>query len=293
MQRGKLKSRLFLVAVTATCLSCTQSVVVEPSARTTLSEEWHSQRMIVVEAPPPIVVDQNNSLDTARQSAERINTGSLAARQSSRLVRVDALPYLTGSFAGQAFLRADGARALARGTPHASCPAVGLALGPKTPENVRGKGALAGEALAICTGNLPKTGATCGCQLIALNDLVTVRREDLSYATGTTARLSIPSRGQDRFLVAEEVGQLEVLLRDLTGPVASVVTGPRGQATITFVTGEVFEGTHIPVGFRRGRLAERIYATDDSGARLSLLIGFEPDELAESAAAWLAWPKGG
>jgi hypothetical protein len=102
------------------------------------------------------------------------------------------------------------------------------------------------------------------------------------------------SLGIDLLLVAEETGAGEAILRDLRGPVAHLARGENNRVTLNFLpTGRQFDGYRIPVGFRRGRIAERIYAIDADGNRLSLLIGFEPDELASGAGAWLAWrPEG-
>jgi hypothetical protein len=72
------------------------------------------------------------------------------------------------------------------------------------------------------------------------------------------------------------------------------VHGENDSVTLSFLSNERhFDGFRIPVGFRRGRIAERIYLADADGNRLSLLIGFEPDELAGRAGAWLAWPPEG
>ncbi len=106
----------------------------------------------------------------------------------------------------------------------------------------------------------------------------------------------------DLLLVAEETsGEASgdasgdgTLLRDLYGQVAYVIRGEDDSVTVKFAsTGRRFDGFRIPVGFRRGRIAERIYAVDADGNRLSLLIGFGPSELASGAAAWLAWPPEG
>ena len=124
--------------------------------------------------------------------------------------------------------------------------------------------------------------------------MVTIPREDTAYATGTSARMRSAALGIDLLLVAEEASGGGTLLRDLRGPVARLVHGENDSVTLSFISSQRrFDGFRIPVGFRRGRIAERIYLADADGNRLSLLIGFEPDELAGRAGAWLAWPPEG
>ena len=153
---------------------------------------------------------------------------------------------------------------------------------------------VAREALTRCLDRLGPAREGCGCRVIALDEVVTVPRDETAYATGVSARLRVPGLGLDLVLVAEDGPGPETLLRGLAGPVARLVHGEDDRITVVFEdTGRRFEGQAIPVGFRRGRLAERIYATDAEGHRLSLLVGFEPAELAGHAAAWLAWPGQG
>jgi len=152
---------------------------------------------------------------------------------------------------------------------------------------------VAGQALRSCLAQLVPERTGCGCRIVALDDLITVLREETAYATGTSARMRSASLGIDLLLVAEEDADGSTLLRDLRGPVARLVNGADDTVTLSFLaTGDRFEGRRILVGFRRGRIAERIYVVDADGNRLSLLIGFEPDELAGGAGAWLAWPEG-
>lgn len=282
-------------AIAAACFAglnlatCSGLPIKDRSKRPEIAEAWHLQRMVLLRRPPDISAKTTNDLQTAALSAKRADPEVLAMREQASQVRVDMLPYLIGSEPGRNFLQATGSRAIARGSPAQSCPATAVVTHPGSVP----RGSLAHEVLDACLGDLPYGHTECGCQVIAIDDLVSVPREELAYATGSSARLSIPAYGIDGLLVAEENDDRNLLLRDLTGPIATIVEKSGEEVEIRFNNGDVFTGRQIEVGFRRGRLAERIYAEAPDGTHLSLLIGFEPDELAESAGAWLAWPKGG
>ncbi|HUF86245.1 MAG TPA: hypothetical protein VMM59_02585 [Thermohalobaculum sp.] len=252
----------------------------------------HLPRMIVLERPPIIAVQGMEQMPLAIRAAESMDMAELIGRAGARWARVDALPFLTQTEAGRRFLAASPPRALARGMPPEFCPAVALAEGPAG----AGRGSVVRRALESCLARLGAAREGCGCRVIALDDALTVPREEAAYAIGVSARLQVPDLGLDLMLVAEDgPGDApEVLLRDLRGPVARLVRGP-GEAVVVELagSGRRFEGFRIPVGFRRGRLAERVYATDAEGHRLRLLVGFEPAELSGHAAAWLAWPGEG
>jgi hypothetical protein len=253
-------------------------------------EKLHLQRMVVLSRPPFIAATQPKDLSVALRIAENTDPAELSKRESARWVVVDTLPFLTSTEAGKRFLSATAPRALARGMPPEACPAATMASGaPGTPRSE-----VAGQALRSCFARLAPERPGCGCRVVALDDLVTVPLEETVYATGTSARMLSVSLGIDLLLVAEEVPGGGMLLRDLHGPVARLVNGGNDAVTLSFhTTGRRFEGYRIAVGFRRGRIAERIYVVDADGNRLSLLIGFEPGELADRAGAWLAWPPEG
>ncbi|MHA1530040.1 MAG: hypothetical protein ACTSVG_13560 [Alphaproteobacteria bacterium] len=253
-------------------------------------ENLHLQRMVVLSHPPIIAANKLEEIPVALRIAENTDPAELSKRESARQVGVDALPFLTSTEAGKRFLSAAAPRALARGMPPEACPAAAVASA--TPETPRAE--VAGQALRRCLASLPPERAGCGCRIVALDDLVTVPREDTAYATGTSARMRSAALGIDLLLVAEEVPGGGTLLRDLHGPVARLANTENDAVTLSFhATGQRFEGYRIAVGFRRGRVAERIYVVDAEGNRLSLLIGFEPGELADRAGAWLAWPPEG
>ncbi len=246
--------------------------------------------MIVVERPPVIAAQLSDDLPIAARAASRIDRKSLAARQSSRRVTADALPFLTETAIGQSFLAAAAPRALAIGMPAEFCPAVAGATGaPGTPAQD-----VAVQALGACLDQLNPADSGCGCRIMALDDLLLVPREETAYATGTSARLQALGLGIDLMLVAEEEPGEPMLLRDLRGPVARIMRGEGDAVTLDLLeTGSKFTGRSIPVGFRRGRVAERIYVSDSEGHHLTVLVGFAPGELADTAAAWLAWPDQG
>lgn len=213
-----------------------------------------------------------------------MNPADLQNRESSRIENANALPWLTGSPLGRDFLGIEGSRVLVRGIPAAFCPTALVESG-NTPVPD-----LAASALRKC---LDRSKDKCGCQIVAAGSVLLVPQADMAYATAISARIRAPALGLNGFLVAEEERDGRVLLRDLGGVIGRITRAPGDAVTIELQAGaQTYSGQSIKVGFRRGRLAERIYASDESGNRLSLLIGFDPDELAELAGAWLAWPKG-
>ncbi|HSF93727.1 MAG TPA: hypothetical protein VLA52_01775 [Thermohalobaculum sp.] len=282
-----------LMAAMGLAAACAAPNLGADSARARLGEALHSQKMLVPERPPVIAAILPEDVALAQLTAARIDAERLYRNPLSQWAGVDALPFLTSTDAGRRFLAATPPRALARGAPEESCPALAMASGASG-EAAIGRATVVAAALSQCLAQLPPDSAICGCRVVALDSIVTVPRDQIVYATGTSARLRAAALGIDLLLVAEDGPDGETLLRDLSGPVAWLTRGVDNAVTLRLAGGgRVFEGSSIPVGYRRGRLAERIYATDAAGVRMSLLIGFGPDELAQSAGAWLAWPQGG
>ncbi|MEM9060838.1 MAG: hypothetical protein AAGD13_10295 [Pseudomonadota bacterium] len=237
-----------------------------------------------MERPPVLAAEDAAGVETVRRLISRLTPAELLERKGARFVDASELPWISGSKTGRAFLGTSGNRIIVRGKPADRCPVAFAEGAPRTTplEN------LARTALMDCLG---RVAPGCGCEVVAFNSALTVAREDISYATGIAARLRARSLGIDSFLVAEELPDGGVLLRDLSKTIGTVRISDAKTASVklTGIEGE-FSGSVRDVGFRRGRKAQRIYAVNAQGERLSLLIGFDPDELAEFAGAWLAWP---
>lgn len=264
--------------------SCNDSSHNFPSQRERLAESVRFQSILAMERPPVIVVKSNDDLRVADNLVSRLNIQKLAARKDTEYVDADALPWLSGSAPGREFLAARGSRVLVRGHPQEFCP---IALTETAAGSVPIRN-VARTAFNRCLAQVPPG---CGCRLIAMQDALLATQEEVTYATGIAARIKARSLGLDDLLVAEEQQDGSVILRDLSGVIGSVVSGPDDAVTIKLKGSEtVYSGTARDVGFRRGRVAQRIYAKNEAGERVSLLIGFNPDELAEFAGAWLAWP---
>ncbi|MEL6768966.1 MAG: hypothetical protein AAFP17_17435 [Pseudomonadota bacterium] len=229
--------------------------------------------------------------------AEKVDATRLSRRAGGARVRAAEVPILSQTALGLAFLDLTGARALAYGDPPQRCPAVGLSA-----PGASGRAAAVESAFGACFAELerrrdtlPGGDAPCGCRLGALDDVVLLSREQTAYARGTAARLRAPALGLDGLFVADPAPDGGIVLSDASGPFAIVAFEPGGgTAGLVFLDapGTVFRGRDLAVGFRRGRLARRLYLQDSTGRQVSLLIGFAPAELDAYAAGWLVFPEG-
>lgn len=270
---------LLLLAVCAVA-ACRASSFSAGSERTKNPESVDLQRMLVMPRPPEITAADRADIARTRRILDNLDPNELSRRDGTRLTDANALPWLTGSTEGRGFLSARLGRVLVRGAPSAFCPVALEKSGPKPVPQ------LAVEALNAC---FDISGPKCGCQVVAAGSVLLVPRSEVVYATGVSARIRAKALGLDGLLVAEEAPNGAILLRDIRGVVGQLDHGEGDAVTLTFGS-NVYTGKARRVGFRRGRVAERIYARDSNGNRLSLLIGFGPSELSELAGAWLAWP---
>jgi len=261
--------------------SACSSPEIAGSARDRFSDRLHGTAFFALSSPPEIIAKGPGGVVRAVRLAAQLDPALLQSRSDSQRVSADALPFLAETPEGRRFLGMSGPRAIARGAPAERCPSLAAGAGPD-------RGAATETALTQCLAGLPANARGCGCELLALGSVLTAPQDGFAFATGVTARLRAPALGIDGLTVAEALGDGRTLIRGADGPIA-VIAGGAGEAVeISFVSGAVYEGRSRAVGFRRGRMAERIYAADASGNRLSLLIGFSPAELDAYAGAWLA-----
>ena len=282
--RGRLVQFAKIPPLLVLLAACSSPVSSTGSQRTKTPESVNAQRLITMARPPILAAEDASDIETVRRLISRLTPSELLERNGARLVDASELPWISGSQTGRAFLESRGNRILVRGKPAERCPIAFADAAPKTTP----LGDLARTSLTRC---LQMADPGCGCEVVAFNSALAVPRENISYATGIAARLRARSLGVDSLLVAEELPDGAVLLRDLSKTIGTVRVSSDNivEIKLTDVDG-VFTGTARDVGFRRGRKAQRIYARNERGERVSLLIGFDPDELAEFAGAWLAWP---
>lgn len=279
-----VRSTLAVLCCSAILTGCGASTISQGSARPANDESLDLQQFLILAQPPTIAAANLNEVAAARQKLAQVKPASLQERLDSRIESANALPWLTGSQLGREFLSTKGSRVLVRGAPRQFCPTALIEQGDAPVPD------LAATALRKC---LAQSSDKCGCEVIAAGSVLLVPRTEVNYATAIGARIRASTLNVDGFVVAEEGKRGNILLRSLDGEIGRVERAEDGTVRVILANiSEPFQGRSIPVGYRRGRLAERIYATDSDGNRLTLLIGFDPEELASLAGAWLAWPKG-
>lgn len=250
------------------------------------------QRLVLPAAPPRIEAQDAEGVDRAMRLVERYDRHKLEEQRRTRLIEAVQTPLLYEAPAGRRFLSAPGARALAIGDPPEMCPAIGLATSPAPAPRAE----TAAKALNQCLERLAlsHSSAECACRLVALDDTLLAEQTAFSYARGVAARFIGGQGALATTLVAEErpeedgSGDVRIWFLDAVGPKAVARLTEAGKAELAVLEGDngaltasrYYRGRWESEGFRRGRLAEKLYLKDEDGDRLIALIGYSPAELA-------------
>ncbi len=235
-------------------------------------------------APPEIVARSPADPPLAAAGASEDRLAALAGRERAERRPGPEIAFFFESPLGRAYLASGRGKALARGAPADSCPALGASLDQTSPR------AAAEQALARCLDARP-AGAElrCGCRLIAAGDVLLAPPETFAYARAIGGRLIARLDGDriDAPVVIDGPDHTEtgargprrVLLRSPSGPVGALALDADGGATLDLGARRL-SGAWAPEGFRRGRLAGAISLSGADGSRALVLIGYEPAEMA-------------
>ncbi len=233
------------------------------------------RRLDVIAATPDKISVATAHAATLERTDEAFRPTRLEAAQ---------IGLLYGSPEGRAFVETMGPRALAQGEPPAQCPALTVGRGASGEAAAR-------EAFEGCFAALAER-EDCGCRLLAEGDRLLAGAPWFSYALGVSAALVDPQSKREMTLVAEEravpsrPGASTVWLLGFDGPKGALHLEADGAASLALLSegrasNPQWRGQAYAEGFRRGRVARRVFLTDAQGRERILLVGFEAQEMAE------------
>ena len=266
--------------------------------------------------PPELIAKAQSEVARIAASASRARLKGLARRAGAKPFEGPQIPLLIESALGRAYLASGPGRAIAMGSPAATCPMMGAALSRASSEEA------SRAALSQCLTQRAARGASasCGCRLVAAGDVLLTDAASLAYARAVTARLTRPAEtgraALDAPLIAEErlydvqgdsrlsasaladlaAGARTIWLLAASGPVGLLTLSADGAAELWLVQGprqapeikETLRGVWRAEGFRRGRLARRVALSDGAGRAAYVFLGYEPREYAARRAQLIA-----
>ena len=246
------------------------------------------QRFFSVPRPAEIVANDYDELNEALLYARRAASSDPKEQNGGKWIEAAQIGLLFGAPEGKAFLTAPAGRALVRGEPAKTCPALHVASAPTDDQATEG-------AMRACMRQLSARSG-CGCRVIARADRLLAKKDEFQYAIGVSSHLVDPTNGQKIQMTAEErvvegrPGVRRLWMLGAGGPVGMLQVEGDGRAAFVFTkTGKRYDGSHREDGFRRGRIARRAYLTAKDGRRIVILVGFEDAELKENSASLQAW----
>jgi hypothetical protein len=258
--------------------------------------------------PAPLVAESVAESGATADAVIRFADRHPPGAQGTRATMSAQVALLHDAPDGRAYLSVAAPRAFVIGAPPAICPARVAAAGGD------GLADALDAALTSCFADLRTAEAptTCGCQVIAADDLLLAPLDAFAYAPGVSGWVESPALGLDlHFAVREGSGPGGArTLAFLTGTEGTdgalgarivATLGRDGTASMAIDLPDVpagrragdpplvLRGAHRPEGLRRGRFADRLRLRDSEGRELVALIGYEPVEYATRRAALLGW----